>query len=350
VTELRTGLPDRDQLDGPRSTIVCRVAIVQHPPVVLDLKGSLSRAAQLIAEAAEGGADLVVFPETWLPGYPSWAFGLAGWDDSTGKRAHARLLRNAVTVPGPAVGVLGAMAAEGGVHLVIGVNELDTRTSRGTLYNSLLFIDDAGRLLGVHRKLIPTHAERLVWGQGDASTLKAYETAVGRIGGLICWEHWMPLARFAMHASGEQIHVAAWPDLPEIHHLASRHYAFEGRCFVICAGLYLEVDDIPAELREASASAFDQAESDVLLPGGSAIIGPDGEFVTPPTSGRTIVFGDVDLSRIDGELQSLDTVGHYNRPDLFRLTVDRRARRHVDWIDDDEIEPPPQRPTAKEKA
>ena len=188
---------------------VRRVAVIQHPPVVLDLEASLSRAEHLVAEAADGGADLVVFPETWLPGYPSWAFGLAGWDDQTAKQAHARLLRNALTVPGPALDVLTKMAAQHSVHLVMGVNELSTDGSRGTLFNSLVFIDDRGRLLGVHRKLIPTHAERLVWGQGDASTLTAYETAVGRIGGLVCWEHWMPLARFAMHASGEQIHVAA---------------------------------------------------------------------------------------------------------------------------------------------
>lgn len=145
----------------------------------------------------------------------------------------------------------------------------------------------------------------------------------------------MPLARFAMHAAGEQIHVAAWPDLPDMHHVASRHYAFEGRCFVVCAGLHLQVDDIPEELRAASAAAFDGAEGDVLLPGGSAIVGPDGEYVTPPTFGRTLVWGEVDLARIDGELQSLDTVGHYNRPDLFRLSVDRRPRRQVEWIDDD---------------
>lgn len=322
--------------------VVRRVAVIQHPPVVLDLEASLHRAAELVAEAAGEGADLVVFPETWLPGYPSWVFGLAGWDDPTAKRAHARLLRNAVRIPGPALDALSALAARHAVHMVIGVNELDTEASRGTLYNSLVFLDDTGRLLGVHRKLVPTHTERLVWGQGDASTLKTYDTTVGRLGGLICWEHWMPLARFTMHASGEQVHVAAWPDLPDMHHVASRHYAFEGRCFVVCAGLHLETDDIPEELREASTTAFDDAADDVLLGGGSAIIGPNGEFVTPPTSGRTIVYGDIDLTQIDGELQSLDTAGHYNRPDLFRLTVDRRSRRQVHWIDDEQIEASPQ--------
>lgn len=229
-----------------------------------------------------------------------------------------------------------AAARAHGVHVVIGINERDGRYSGGTIYNSLLTVSPEGEILGVHRKLIPTHAERIIWGQGDGSTLHVYDTPIGRLGGLICWENWMPLARFAMHAKGEQIHVAAWPDCPEIHHLASRHYAFEGRCFVICASTFLTAAMLPSDLATASgAETLDvlSGAEGVLLPGGSGIIGPDGTWIAGPAGDEeTIVYGDMDLSLLAAEFQSFDAAGHYNRPDIFELTVDTRPREQVVWV------------------
>ncbi len=315
---------------------VIRAAVVQHAPVFLDLEASVDKALALIGEAAGNAADLVVFGETWLPCYPAWIFGSAEWDDTVSKRAYARLLDSGVEVPSATTDRLCAAARERRVHVAIGVNERQ-RGSNGSLFNSLLFLSPAGEILGVHRKLVPTHAERLVWAQGDGSTLHVFDTPLGRLGGLICWEHWMPLARFAMHAKGEQIHVAAWPESSENHHIASRHYAFEGRCFVICASTFLTADMIPPELKETRGAdalqALSRAEG-VLFPGGSGVIGPDGGWIAGPAGDEeTIVYGEMDLARIGEEFQALDTAGHYNRPDVFQLTVDARPREQVVWVD-----------------
>ena len=312
------------------------LAAVQAAPVFGRLDETVAKAVALIAEAAAGGAGIVAFPETWIPGYPAWIFGAAGWDEAAPKRAFADLQRNAVTVPGPATDVLCKAARKHRVTVAMGINERDRRFSRGTLYNSLLFISARGEILGVHRKLIPTHAERIVWGPGDGSTLHVFDTPHGRLGGLVCWEHWMPLARFAMHAKGEQIHVAAWPEVPGIHQLASRHYAFEGRCFVICAGSYLTVDDLPPgfELAEVMGANGELGQDGgVLMPGGSGIIAPDASWLAGPVEGKeTIVYAEADLTRIDEEHLALDTAGHYNRPDVFSLTVDERPRDQASWV------------------
>ena len=312
-----------------------RVAAVQAAPVFLDRAATVEKAVGLIGEAAAGGAALVAFPETWIPGYPAFIFSAAGWDDPAAKRALGRLNQNAVEVPSAATDVLCQAAKEHGVHVVMGMTERDAASSRGTLYNSLLFVSSAGDVLGVHRKLMPTHAERIVWGQGDGSTLHVFDTSAGRVGGLACWEHWMPLTRFAMHAKGEQIHVAAWPEVgdPELHRFATRHYAFEGRCFALCVmGARLRPEDIPSdfELRDAMGATDDF----VSVPGGgTCIFAPDGSIVADSVAGEeTIVYGDLDLERIAEEQAALDVVGHYNRPDVFSFTVDERPRAPVDWV------------------
>jgi predicted amidohydrolase len=311
---------------------VVRVAAVQAAPVFLDREATVEKAVMLIGEASDGGAELVAFPETWIPGYPAWIFGAAGWDDAAQKRVFGRLNANAVEVPSPAVDDLCRAAKERGVVVAIGMTERDGRTSRGTLYNSILYLSSEGEVLGVHRKLMPTHAERIVLGQGDGSTLHVFETAAGRVGGLACWEHWMPLARFAMHAKGEQIHVAAWPEVgdPELHRFCTRHYAFEGRCFALCVmGAQLGPDDLPAdfELRDAMGATEDFV---AVSGGGTCIFAPDGTIVADSVGGEeTIVYGDLDLGRIAEEQAALDVVGHYNRPDVFSLSVDERPRDAV---------------------
>jgi predicted amidohydrolase len=317
-----------------------RVAAVQAAPAFLDREATIAKAVALVEEAAAAGARLVAFPETWVPGYPAWIFSAAGWDDPAAKRAFGRLVRNAVEVPSEATDAICRAARAAGAFVVLGMTERDADSSGGTLYNSLLYVSDRGEILGVHRKLMPTHAERIVWGQGDGSTLHVFDTAVGRVGGLACWEHWMPLARYAMHAKGEQIHVAAWPEVgdPELHRFATRHYAFEGRCYALCViGATLTKEHVPPdfELPEALGAADDFAASAGGEIAGTTVFAPDGTVVASAPAGvETIVYADLDLDRIAEEQQALDVAGHYNRPDVFELRVDERPRRPVHWLRD----------------
>jgi predicted amidohydrolase len=214
----------------------------------------------------------------------------------------------------------------------MGINEVEG----GTLYNSLLYLRPNGQV-AVHRKLVPTHAERIIWAASeDGSGLHVFDTAYGGLGGLICWEHWMPLTRFAMHAQSERIHVAVWPWGYELAHLASRHYAFEGRCFVLVAAGYMPASDVPAdfELRPAIRAGSDPEGGDeVYLTGGSGVIGPDGQWISGPLYGEEqIVYADLDLAHTLRERYAMDITGHYNRPDIFELTVDRRRTPHVSWL------------------
>ncbi|MGH9576412.1 MAG: carbon-nitrogen hydrolase family protein, partial [Terriglobales bacterium] len=230
-----------------------RVAAIQVAPVYLDLAASVRKAIGLMQQAARKGAKVVAFGETWLPGYPAWLDccpDAALWNHPPVKQVFARLRENSVTVPGKEVAALARAARKLSITVVMGVNErVDSGPGNGTLYNTLLTITPDGRIANLHRKLVPTYTERMVWGQGDGSGLEAVETPAGRVGGLVCWEHWMPLARQAMHNSGEHIHAAVWPTAHDLHHLASRHYAFEGRCFVICVGLIMPASDLPRELQ-----------------------------------------------------------------------------------------------------
>ena len=301
-----------------------KVAIVQAEPVYMNLEASLARAVKLISEAAAKGAKLVVFGETWLPGYPAWLDycpGAALWNHEPTKEIFAELRRNSLSIPSNEAQRLAKAAADHRVVLTIGVNErIDEGPGNGTLYNSLLTFDSDGSLLNHHRKLVPTYTERLVWGQGNGAGLKAVNTSAGRVGGLICWEHWMPLARQVLHDSGEHIHIAVWPTVHEMHQIASRHYAFEGRCFVLAAGLLMRVRDMPAELPVASELA-DKPDQFVLR-GGSAIIGPDGHYIAEPAfDEERILVAELDLKAIDKERMTLDASGHYQRADLFDLKV-----------------------------
>jgi nitrilase len=298
------------------------VAIAQSAPVYLDKRASLTKALDLVERAAKQGARLVAFGETWLPGYPAWLDvcpGAALWQNPSAKDVFAMLRNNSITVPGEEVNLLSEAARDLKIAIVIGVNErVDSGPGNGTLYNSLLTISDDGQLKNHHRKLVPTYTERLVWGNGDGRGLEAAPTSVGRVGGLICWEHWMPLTRMAMHNSGEHIHVAVWPTVHELHQLASRHYAFEGRCFVLAVGLMMHVDDLPAEFRGNVTSR--SGESQWLERGGSAIIGPDSKYVLDPVFDREdLLISHLDLTQIDREVMAFDVSGHYARPDLFRF-------------------------------
>lgn len=315
-------------------------AIVQHPARLLDSAETMRRGAEHIATARADGADLIVFPETWVSGYPAWVFGAAGWDDPLARKLYARLLADSPVLGDASdledgLAPLRAAAAATQTTVVVGINERASRTS-GTLFNSLVTIGTDGTLLNVHRKLTPTHTERTVWGAGDGAGLTVLDTAAGRLGGLICWEHFHPLARQALHAQDEQIHVAVWPDMPDIHHVASRMYAAEGRSFVLAAGQYLTAEDVPDELVDLYRTGLgpEAGESSVLLDGGSGVVGPDGHWIVNPVRGEaTTIHATLTLSARDEMSLDLDVAGHYSRADVFQLRVNRN-RHSIAQFDD----------------
>ena len=304
-----------------------RVALIQARPVYYDLSGCIAKAESLIAESAASGARLAVFGETFFPGYPAWldvASDYARWDHAPAKRLYARLVENSLAIDSAEIRRLRQCARQYEIALALGINERIPR-GRGSrsLYNSLVIIDADGAIVNHHRKLRPTYTEQLVWAQGDGAGLQAVETAAGRIGGLICWEHWMPHARQSLHLSGEDIHIALWPQVKPMHQIASRHYAFEGRCFVLAVGSVMPASDFPAEL-DLPTELRDQPDF-MLLDGGSSIIAPNGEYVVEPAHGEErIITADLDLARIREEQMALDVTGHYARDDVFDFAVNRR--------------------------
>lgn len=307
-----------------------RVAIVQAE-LAPDLASGIEATDRLTGDAARDGAALVAFPETWLPGYPAWldvCRDVALWNHAPVKQVFARMAENSVVVEGESGRALQRIARTHGVTLVLGVTErIDAGVGRGTLYNALLTFGPDGALLNHHRKLVPTYTERMVWGPGDAHGLRAVDTPAGRVGGLVCWEHWMPLARQAMHESGEDIHVAVWPTVHEMHQVASRQYAFEGRCFVLAIGSLLRAKDLPREL-EPHPERVTSPEQYVLR-GGSAIIGPDGAYLAGPVyDAPCTLYAELDLNRVREESMSLDVAGHYHRPDCLELVVTRKRAGH----------------------
>jgi nitrilase len=315
-----------------------QVAIVQHAPVFLNLEASLEKADTLIQEAAGRGADVVVFPETWLPGYPVWldyAPEAALWDHPPARALYRLLSENSVTIPGPHLDRLVGMARKAGACLVMGAHE----HQGGTLYNTMILIDPDGDETRIHRKLMPTYTERLVWGRGDGSTLAVLPTEYGNLGGLICWEHWMPLARAAMHAQFETLHVAQWPWVRELHQVASRHYAFEGQCYVAAAGCVLsrrEVLEGFQSLGKPDGAALELLatmpgeDGNLLLQGGSAVMAPDSSYVAGPVLDEPcILYAEVEPARIINGHLVLDTDGHYARPDIFQLVVNDEPQVNV---------------------
>ncbi len=299
------------------------VAIVQDE-VAPDLEHSLERTGELARRAAAGGARLIVFPETWIPGYPAWldvCRDAALWDHAPTKRVFRRMAENSVVVGGAGGRALAEIARTCSATLVVGICErVEAGAGRGTLFNSLLTYGPDGTLLNHHRKLMPTYSERMVWGTGDGSGLHAVDTPEARVGGLICWEHWMPLARQALHEAGEDIHAAVWPTVHEKHQICSRHYALEGRCFVLAAGSLMRASALPPEL-EPHPGRVPDADGWVLR-GGSAIIAPDGSYLAGPVYDEpAILTAALDTGQIREELLALDVAGHYSRPDVFEFRI-----------------------------
>jgi nitrilase len=303
-----------------------KVAAIQAAPVFLDLEASLDKAEGLIRTATDHGAQLLVFPEAFLPAWPAWVDEVLPGEDAVW---HLRLLEQSVVVPGPVTERLGAAAAEGGVGLVMGVNEREEHG--GTVYNTILYFDADGRLLGKHRKLMPTHAERLVWGMGDGSDLQVHATAVGRIGGLICWENFMPLARFAVYAQGVEIWVAPTLATHEPWVASMRHIAREGVCHVIGVAPAARFSDVPESVPDRERLwRGAEPRGDWMLSGYSVIVDPSGTVLAGPlVREEGILYATLDLDAGRARRRWFDPVGHYNRPDVFRLVVDDRPKPPV---------------------
>lgn len=303
-----------------------KAAVVQAAPVLFDTPKTLEKFAQLTAEAADKGANLVVFPEAFVGGYPKGLdFGARlGSRTPEGRDDFRRYYESAIDLPGPEALRLGEAARENGVHLVVGVIERDG----GTLYCSALTYAPSGELLYKHRKLMPTALERLVWGFGDGSTIGVVDTPIGRIGSVICWENYMPLLRTAMYAQGVELYCAPTVDDREAWLPTMRTIALEGRCFVISACQYLKRSDGPADYHPIQGEAPDT----VVIRGGSCIIDPLGNvLVEPDYAGEGIKIAEIDRRIIAQGKYDLDVVGHYARPDIFRLSVDTRAKAAVDF-------------------
>jgi nitrilase len=294
---------------------VARVAAVQGTPVFLDRDATIEKVGHLTREAAQHGAALVAFPEAFVPNYPDWVWRTRPWSD---REWYARWSDQCVDVPGPACDALGGIAADTGVYLAIPVNERDG----GTIYNTLLYFAPDGALLGKHRKLVATGGERLVWGPGDGSTLFTFDTPFGRVGGLICWEHYMPLARAAMYEQHVDVLLAPTWDNSDVWVSSMRHIAKEGRCYVLGITSCLRATDVPASI--PGRDEIYGGEDDWMSRGNTVIVDPYGALLAGPVSEvEEIIYADVDTDTVRAARRQFDAVGHYARPDVFRLHVDR---------------------------
>ena len=306
-----------------------RIAIVQQAPAMLDRDATLARTALLAAEAAHDGARLVVFPEAFVPGYPAWIWRLRpGPDMGLAEQIHVRLLAQAVDMTAGHLAPLQQAAREHAITIVCGVHERDAASSRTTLYNSVVTIGPDGELLNRHRKLMPSGPERMTWGFGDASGLRAVDTPAGRLGALICWENYMPQARLALYADGIEILVAPTYDSGERWIASAQHIAREGGCWVLGAGCVLQGRDLPGDL-PGRAQLF--PDDDEWINGGdSVVVAPGGRIVAGPLHDtRGTLLAELDLERVGIARRSLDVAGHYARPDLFTLQVQRRPQQPV---------------------
>src|ERR1700730_12531495 len=308
-----------------------RVAVIQHPPVTLHRQKTLQRGVDLLEEAAAGGARLVSFPEAWLPGYPEGIWRLRPGEDYQLNGAIARrLLENAVDLKSGQLKPIQAAARRLKVTVSIGIHEREGEFSRGTLYNTVVLVGPDGAVMNRHRKLMPTNPERMVWGTGDASGLRVSETPSGRVGALICWENYMPLARFAIFAQGCEIYSAPTWDEGDTWLSTMRHIAAEGRCWVLGNGSSMRGKDIPRDFPNRK-QLFPDLEA-WFNPGDSVIVDPGGRVVAGPLHEKHgIIYADCDPARASAAKRTLDIAGHYGRPDIFRLEVDREARSPVDF-------------------
>ena len=312
-----------------------RVAAVQAAYLLLNQEATVAKAIGLLQQAASDGASIVVFPEAFIPGTPFWFDSRRIWDGD--EQWYAMLVDQAVVVPGPVTQQIGAAARAAGSHVVIGVNEREPHGT--TIYNTTLYFGPDGALLAKHRKLVPTGSERTVWGMGDGSTLGVVDTPYGRLGGLTCWENYMPLARFHQYAQGVDIWAAPTLAGGDAWVATMRHIAREGRCYVIGVNPCVHVDQIPTDLPDHERLWSVEEDGEWVEPGNSVIVSPTGELLAGPLRHEEgILTAEVDLAAVHAARRFFDPIGHYHRPDIFRLSVDTSPRpvitSHVSVLDE----------------
>ena len=296
-----------------------KVAAAQLSPIFLNKQKTVEKACEAIVEAGENDADLIVFPEAFISGYPDWVWLIPNSKGSDLNELYLKLVENAVSIPDDTTNKLCKAAKKSRINVVIGMHERNTETSNASLFNSLLFIDDKGLILGKHRKLIPTGGERLIWSQGDGSTIRSYDTSVGKIAGLICWENLMPLARNAIYEFGTQILAAPTWDKSSNWIQSMQHNAREGGLFIVSACMALKMDDIPDVYQ---FKKLYPKEREWINVGNSSIIGPNGQFLAGPLEAEEgILYANIELQQIIKAKRMFDVVGHYSRPDVFSFNI-----------------------------
>jgi nitrilase len=304
-----------------------RIAAAQARPYWLDPSATTKKAVAWLENAAAQQVELVAFPETFLSGYPSWLehTGGARFDDAMQKRAYAAYLEAAVEVTGPEILLITEAARDLGIFVYLGTIERDVTVGRGTVFCTLVAIDPQAGVVGSHRKLMPTYEERLVWGIGDGNGLRVHQAGAARVGGLNCFENWMPQARHALYAQGEELHVSVWPGNPRNTVDTTRFIAQEGRVFSLAANGLLGLADIPADF--PLRAALEEAGVTDYCRGGSALAAPDGRWLVEPLADEErLIVADIDLAEVRAERLTMDPTGHYSRPDVFTVDVDRRRR------------------------
>ena len=310
------------------NTAPFKVAAVQATPIFLNRDATIDKACELIIAAGREGARLIAFPESFVPAYPDWVWAIPSGDEEALNEVYAEFLRNSIAIPSDATDRLCRAAKQANAYVAIGVSERNVEASGGSLYNTMLYIDAQGKILGKHRKLVPTGGERLVWAQGDGSTLEVYDTPLGKIGGLICWENYMPLARYAMYAWGTQIYIAATWDRGQPWLSTLRHIAKEGRVYVLGCCIAMRKDDIPDSF--AFKQKYYSKTEEWINIGDSAIVNPEGVFIAGPARMKEeILYAELDPRQMSGPRWMLDVAGHYGRPDVFELTVHTEAHKMI---------------------
>ena len=296
-----------------------KIAAAQLTPAFLNLEKTVDKACGAIIEAGTHGAKLIVFPEAFIAGYPDWVWLYPPHKSKELGVLYAQLVENAVSIPDHTTDRLCKAAKDANINVVMGMNERNTETSNSSLFNTILFISDTGEILGKHRKLMPTNCERLIWAQGNGRTLQSYETSIGKLGGLICWENFMPLARNAIYESGAQILASPTWDKGDAWLGSMQHIAREGGLFVISNCMTLHINDLPNELK-----AIYPKDKEWISKGLSCIINPAGKIIAGPLDSREgIIYADIDLKEILEQKRRFDVVGHYARPDVFNFTVNK---------------------------
>lgn len=307
-----------------------KVAVVQAAPILFDREATVEKACRLIEETAVQNVDLILFPEAFIPCYPrGLSFGtVVGSRSSEGRLTWQRYWQNSVEVPGPVCDKIGAAARQANAYVVMGVIERDSEYSQGTLYCTMLYFGPDGTLLDKHRKLKPTASERLIWGEGDGSTLSVVNTPFGKVGGLICWENYMPLARMAMYTKGVSLYLAPTADGRETWQATMRHIALEGRCFVLGCNQFVTKSMYPDDLVGVEELL---SQPEIMARGGSVIVSPLGQVVAGPLwDEEGCLFAELDMAQVAQSKLDFDVVGHYNRPDIFRFEINERPLKPVE--------------------